>query len=477
MIKRKMKIRCETGEVKQVFNAMEKSAPPPGVIPENIRLAMDSAMSGRFDYAEVNGAFLEGQGFLGFPYLAELAQRPEYRKISGTIANEMTRCWITITAVGDDELSDKTDTIAAIEKEFKRLRVQDVMRKAILHDGFFGRGQIFIDMGVTNKPEELKQPLRRTKNKIGIGKLRALVNVEPMWSYPNAYNSTNPLKNDYFIPTTWFVMGTEVHASRFLFIRSREVPDLLKPVYVFGGLSLSQMCKPYVDNWLRTRQSVSDLIHSFSVSGLKTNLGSILDGGAAAEMHNRVDLFNMARDNKGMMVLDKDTEEFFNITTPLSTLDQLQAQAQEQMSSVASIPLVKLLGITPSGLNASSDGEVRVFYDWIMAEQEANLTTPIEHLLEMVQLSLFGSIDPDITFRFNPLWSLDETQLAEKRKSEADTDSVYINAGVLSPEEVRVRLATEENTMYQSLDLDNDAADLPDDDDDLPVLKSSSSVD
>ncbi|MGF6605041.1 hypothetical protein P3T23_009802, partial [Paraburkholderia sp. GAS448] len=47
---------------------------------------------------------------------------------------------------------------------------------------------------------------------------------------------------------------------------------MLKPAYAFGCLSLSQIAKPYVDNWLRTRQSVSDLLHSFSTMVLKTNL-------------------------------------------------------------------------------------------------------------------------------------------------------------------------------------------------------------
>ena len=41
------------------------------------------------------------------------------------------------------------------------------------------------------------------------------------------------------------------------------------------------------------------------------------------------------------------------------------------MCSVSGQPLVKFTGITPNGLNASSDGEIRVFYDDIHAEQEA----------------------------------------------------------------------------------------------------------
>lgn len=259
-------------------------------------------------------------------------------------------------------------------------------------------------------------------------------------------------------------MGKRIHASRLMFFISRKVPDMLKPAYAFGGLSLSQMAKPYIDNWLRARQSVSDLIHSFSVLGLKTNLSAILIGGATDEMYKRAELFNQARDNRGMLIIDKDTEELFNVSTPLSTLDMLQAQAQEQMAAVTGIPLVKLLGITPSGLNASSDGEIRVFYDWIQAQQEADFNPHLDRLLNIVQLSLFGEIDPEISFQWVPLWTMNETELSACRKTEADTAIAYINAGVISPEEERVRLASEKQSAYAALDLDEDVPELPDDD-------------
>ena len=106
--------------------------------------------------------------------------------------------------------------------------------------------------------------------------------------------------------------------------------------------------------------------------------------------------FVNGRDNRGLMTIDKDTEEFVNVSAPIAGLDELQAQAQEHMSGVSGIPLVKLFGITPSGLNASSDGEVRCFYDWIRAQQEDFFTDTLKRTLEIIQLSEFGEIDPDI---------------------------------------------------------------------------------
>ena len=446
------------GENRTVVNAFALPTAPPGVVPEKATMAMDDAMAPNYAYA-LNSTFSEGIGFLGYTYLAELTQRPEYRKPSEIIAKEMTRKWMKLQCTGEE---NKDDKIKAIEAELERLNVQELFKKAAEHDGFFGRGQIYLDVGANDKQDELKMPLAVSADKIGKGMLQRIGTVEPMWMYPNMYNSIDPLKEDFYKPDTWFVMGKLVHASRFLFFNSLPVPDMLKPAYAFGGLSLTQICKPYVDNWLRTRQSVSDLLHSFSVMGLKTNLSEILQGGAAQQVQNRAQLFNQCRDNRGLMMLDKDTEDLFNVSAPLGSLDKLQAQAQEQMASVAGIPLIVLLKITPSGLNASSDGEIETFYNWIEAQQEAIFSPPLKRLLEIVQLSLFGEIDAEIGFKWQPLWSLDEGELATAHKTQVEADIELINAGVLSPQEVRNRIANEEDSAYAGLDVD-DIPDPPED--------------
>ncbi|MTV78262.1 DUF1073 domain-containing protein, partial [Streptococcus pneumoniae] len=83
---------------------------------------------------------------------------------------------------------------------------------------------------------------------------------------------------------SWFVMGKATHSSRLLSFMARPVTDLLKPAYNFGGMSLSQLLEPYVNNWLSTRDNVSALIANFSRSGLATNMGSILNGGNGQEI-------------------------------------------------------------------------------------------------------------------------------------------------------------------------------------------------
>lgn len=434
---------------------------PPGVVPSGTQMAMDDATAQSQQWAALAAEqYSEGLAFLGYPALAQLAQRPEYRKISETIATEMTRKWIVIQASGDE---DKTDKVTKITEAFKRLNVQEVFREAALQDGFFGRSHVYIDLGTSEDRDELQKPIGDGHNeisraKIAKGALKRLRNVEAVWCSTSNYNAMDPLAPDFYRPSDWYVQGKEIHSSRLLTFVGRSVPDLLKPAYAFGGLSLSQMAKPYVDNWIRTRQSVSDLLHSFSTNGIKVNLVDQMNVDDGAELFKRIKFFTNMRDNKGVMVLDKGGgaddpgEEFFNVSTPLGTLDKLQAQAQEQICSVASIPLVKFTGLTPSGLNASSEGEIRVFYDWIAAYQELLFTENLTRVLGFVQLSEFGEIDPAITFKFEPLWSLDEKGMADVRKTEAETGAVLIASKVITPAEERQRIGNDPDTLYASLD-------------------------
>lgn len=421
------------------------------------RLAQDSQIIEVNAWAQQNAyasAFNNGATFLGYPYLSQLSQIPEYRKVTETIAMHMTRKFIKMQSTGEGD--DKTEKVKQITDALDNFKIRDVFRKAAEVDGYFGRAHLYIDLGYAD-PKELRMPIGTgrdalSKIKVPKGSVKGFKIIEPVWCYPTNYDSNNPLTGDWYNPQSWFVMQKEMHESRILRMVGREVPDLLKPAYSFGGLSLSQMIKPYVDNWLRTRQSVADLIWSFSVSGIKTDLSTSMTGDGQA-LYDRAELFNNLRNNRGMMLLDKEVEEFFQVATPLGTLDKLQAQAQEHMSSVSSIPLIFLLGITPSGLNASSEGEIRAFYDFINAFQEKFFKDPLTRVIDFIQLHLFGEVDPEITFVFEPLWSMTEKEVAEVDKITAETDSARIGDGIISPLEARKRVANAPETPYQGLDM------------------------
>lgn len=465
--KPEMKIRAEAVAEIQAKPPREivQYKPPKGVIPESIEkgiLAMDSTPYGALNEAYMGYTYGYPDSFPGYPYLATLAQKPEYRKMVGTIAEEMTRKWVKLKTVGDDDKADRVKQLYAAMEKFK---VKDLFREAAEHDGYFGGGQIYIDVqsarGVSawTDPVELGSKLFLSDKKIKKGSLKGFTVIEPVWTYPGVYNTDNPMSPDFYKPTEWFVMAKTVNASRMLDFVSREVPDLLKAAYNFRGLSLTQIAEPYVNNWLRTRDSVSDLIHSFTIPVIGTDMGTVLTGGGAESLINRLMMLNQCRDNRGAFAKSNDpnapeTLEF--VSAPLNGLDALQAQAQEQMAAVSSIPLVKLLGISPAGLNASSDGEIRVFYDYIHALQQSIFKDNLKRVLDIIQLSEFGDIDPDIYFEFEPLYEMTEKEKAEIRKIDADTDAVNVATGALTGNEIRQKIANDPDSPYHSLDLSDD---------------------
>src|SRR4051812_33988614 len=101
------------------------------------------------------------------------------------------------------------------------------------------------------------------------------------------------------------------------------------------------------------------------------------------------------------------------------------------MAAVSHTPLIVLLGITPSGLNASSDGELQTWAAWVRSMQEHLFDDPLRRVIEVIQLNEWGEIDPAIGFDYEPLRELSDTELAAARRQEADTHAIYVNAGVV----------------------------------------------
>lgn len=432
----------------------------PGVVPkgeivpveQGVALAMD-AMPGQ-ELGSQLYAYNNIEGFPGYPYLMLLALRPEYRNMAMALATELTRKWITFNSTDTDDEGTK-EKITAIDQEFTLLGVQHIIRKAAEHDALYGTGQILVNI----KGADVKTPLIADPRTIKKGSLEGFKNVDPIWTTPLMYNSLTPSQPDFYKPSSWWVMGQHWDATRLLVIITREVPDIFKPAFNFSGMSLSQLAEPYVNNWLRTRQSVSDLINNFSIVVLKTAMDQVLTGGDdGSNLFARIKLFTATRSNKGVMALDKEREELEQIAVPLGGLHELQSQALEQLCVVSREPATVLTGITPSGFGNVAEGEVRIWYDYIHAQQEAFYRKPVEMMLNLVQLHLFGEIDSDITFEFNPLYEMTEEQLSTIRVNDSIRAGNLIDRGILDAQEERERLARDPDSGYQGIDVEKEIA-------------------
>jgi len=184
-------------------------------------------------------------------------------------------------------------------------------------------------------------------------------------------------------------------------------------------------------------------------------MDQVLTGGDdGTGLFARIKLFTATRSNKGVMVLDKDREELEQLAVPLGGLHELQAQAQEQMCTASREPSVIMTGVSPSGFGNVAEGEMGAWRDWIRANQEAHARNPIETILKIVQLSLYGSIDPEIGITFNPLYQMTEEQLSTIRMNDSTRAGNLIDRGVIDPQEEREKLARDPESGYTGLDID-----------------------
>lgn len=445
----------------------------PVVVPSGSKpaIAMDSCQS-IYDYASVGIPSFYGS-FLGYPALAAMSQSSDYRSVAETTATEMTREWGRFK-IDDpdvdrgDELTDaeleafKLDKaeenaqrqarINQINEAFISYNVRGLIRKCIEVEMGMGRAQIYIDLGALDD----SRPFVMDHHGVKKGSLKGFRLIEPMWSTPSVYNANDPRSDDFYVPTKWFVLGHEVHSDRLMTMIMRPVPDMLKPAYNFGGISMFQLMKPYVERYQRTADSISWVVQAFSLTILSTDMSGILaDGESDANLWMRAGLFNRYKENSGMMLLDKESEELDQINTPLSGLHELLTKSQEQMAGPSHTPMVKLMGVTPAGLNSNSDGEIRVYYDYIMAQNEAHARPMIKKIADLIQLDLFGEIDPAIVWEFNPLYQLDGKEMAEVQEINGRNAKNLVDANIISPQEARNALSKDEQSPYSGIDVDD----------------------
>jgi len=437
----------------------------PGTVPAGYKtqeLAMDSMCDNMAATIGACSGFnqLSGIDFIGYAALSLLSQHPLIRAMVETLADEMTRKWIKFGGRGEEEADAKR--VKKLDDVVKKYHTKEYFKGAMSTTGYMGGAMLYIDMGDNTRTDaglaEIQTPLTLDPGKIKKGSFKGFRLIEPLNCYPAPYNADNPLEAGYYRPDAWLVQGRKVHASRMLRFVQNELPILLKPSYNFFGIPLAQMALDYVDRFDTVRISVAKLVKRFSTSILKTDMSQMLNGGGfedATSLKARALLWQMMGSNDGLMTLDMEGEDFVQVNTPLSGLGDIVSQQLELLAAISRTPAVKLLGISPKGFNATGEYDESNWYDHVASQQSSVFAQPLDTAIKVIQLSEFGEIDEDLTHAFLPLHEESEQEKSARRKTDADTDAIYIDRGILSAEEVRQKVANDPNSGYDSLDVDD----------------------
>lgn len=418
------------------------------------QLAMDSHLKSCGFHSLLAHAVNLGMGpeeiapqFLGYPYLAGLSQNGLIRAGVTTVADEMTRRWVDVRSTGDihadpgendRSASAQNDRVRAVASALEDFGIQDIFNEAAQKCDFDGGCLVFIDTGADDMT--LQTPLYRDGSVLK-NRLRRFTLVEAINLYPGLYNTVDPLSPDYFRPDSWLVLGKKIHRSRFLYFAPNSVNMLLRPAYNFFGIPAAQLALDYVAHFTKCREAAQRLLTKFSLTVFKSNMAGVLSGGPADDMNRRLQYLAQKRDNDSVLLIDKEQEDVVKLETPITGATDVTRQSLEFVAAIFRLPVVKLLGISPAGMNATGEFDERNFNGHVSGKQQKVLQKPLNAVAELLQLHLFGDMDPRVKPVFRPLTDEDEAQKIAAQKIATEIVTSLLERKIITEPEARRAVA------------------------------------
>lgn len=162
------------------------------------------------------------------------------------------------------------------------------------------------------------------------------------------------------------------------------------------------------------------------------------------------------------MVIDG-KDKFSREQTPLSGLTDMMRELGVYLATTADMPATILLGISPGGLNATGDSDIRSWYDRIDGDRNTLDLPRLERMFKLMFLSndgpTKGKEPPEWSVEFNPLYQPTEKEIADRNKVIADTDAVNIDKQIYTAAEARERYKGD--TMAVDIHVEGDLPEAP----------------
>lgn len=282
--------------------------------------------------------------------------------------------------------------------------------------------------------------------------------IDPIWYIgildEEAINDPTSLR--YFKPT-YFQMpnGDKIHYSWCLFGITSEVPDVLKPTYYWGGYPIPQLIYKRVYAAEKTANEAPMLAMSKRLLVADINVQGYLANPQKTD--EQLKAISMFRDNYGVMT-KRPGDSVQQIDTSLTDFDEVIMTQYQLVAAAANIPATKLLETQPKGFNSTGEYEDDQYKLLLTSIQEDDFVPLLDMHYALLSKSKYGIVR-DYTINFKEIDTPTEKERAEINSMEATTAATLVNAGVLSPEEVRDKLIKDPDSGF------NDITDeLPEDD-------------
>jgi hypothetical protein len=392
------------------------------------------------------------QSFIGFQLCAMLSQQWLIKKCCLMPAKDAVRNGFDIT------VNDGTVVGPEILDEIKRLDVAYRLNYNLIQ--LIDQGRTFgIRIAMFIVESDDKDYYKKPFNPDGIlpGSYKGISQVDPYWITPQLDSEAagSPGSIHFYEPTWWNIDNKLVHRTHLIIYKTEELPDIIKPTYIYAGVSIPQKIYERVYAAERTANEAPLLALTKRTDVLKTDMAQAIadEPGFVARIQNWV--FN--RDNYGIKTIGLD-DDYDQRDTSLADLDAVIMTQYQLVAAAANIPAVKLLGTAPKGFNSTGEYEEANYHEELESIQTHDLTPLIErHWLLLIRSEICPkfNIEPFIvTPVWRPLDAMTAKELAEVNFFKAQTGSLLSQSGAIDGYDERERIIADSESGYSGLNVE-----------------------
>ncbi len=322
------------------------------------------------------------------------------------VAEDMTRAGVEISS------TSSPDDIAAIGEAMDGLALWSGICETIKWARLYG-GAVGV---ILVEGQDVSTPLR--PESVSRGQFRGILPLDRWMVEPSFNDRITQLGPDLGLPVRYSVStnapalcGQSVHHSRVIRVHGVDLPYWQRMNENGWGLSVIERLYDRLVAFDSSTAGAAQMMFRAHLRNLKIpGLRNIISmGGPAFEgLFKQIELIRRFQSNEGLTLLDGE-DQFETHQYAFTGLSDLLLQFGQQVSGALEIPLVRLFGQSPAGLNATGDSDLRIYYDKILQQQERRLRRPMGVVLELLHRSVIGADKPrGFSFKFRPLWQMSE---------------------------------------------------------------------
>lgn len=412
---------------------------------------------------EAQVAWYGSQGFIGYQMCAMISQNWLIDKACTIPARDAIRNGFTTTV--NDGTEVKPEVMDAITEVDKRMKLNENMLQFIRLGRIFGIRILMFKVDSAD-PKYYEYPFNIDAVKPGT--YRGMAQIDPYWITPelDEQSISDPTSQHFYEPTWWRVNGVRIHRTHLCIFKTNEVPDVLKPSYLYGGISIPQKIYERVYAAERTANEAPLLAMTKRLNVRKIDIANALQN--QVEFEQKIEWQDAMRNNFGTLFADID-ESVEQLDTSLTDLDETIMTQFQIVSSASNVPATKLLGTAPKGLNATGEFDEASYHEELESLQAHDLTPLVDrhHALVIVSeiMPAFKIKAFSTTVTWEPVDSPTAKELAEMNYLKSQTAANESLVGAIDGRDERTRLINDPDSGYSGMEDEKIEEENPDDND------------